>query len=103
VRATFLIVDGVSFQQRGAGTCFAEHPACDSSWLQLGIQETFFYKLVSVLEKEMGAAYPELVRGRGASGAGVEAGRGAFRGDVGQRNVSARGAIKETRGKMIDG
>ena len=34
-----------------------------------GIQEPFFYKLVPVLEKEMGAAFPELTRGRAMSSA----------------------------------
>jgi alanyl-tRNA synthetase len=31
---------------------------------KLGITQPFFYKLVAALEKEMGEAYPELVRGR---------------------------------------
>ncbi len=30
---------------------------------KLGIQDAFFYKLVPVLEREMGAAFPELTRG----------------------------------------
>jgi alanyl-tRNA synthetase len=62
---TFLIVDGVVPSNEGRGYVLRRiiRRALRHGY-KLGIQEPFFYKLVSVLEKEMGAAFPELTRGR---------------------------------------
>src|SRR6185312_1638907 len=62
---TFLVVDGVVPSNEGRGYVLRRiiRRAIRHGY-KLGIEETFFYKLVSVLEKEMGDAYPELVRNR---------------------------------------
>ncbi|MGH8210600.1 MAG: alanine--tRNA ligase, partial [Steroidobacteraceae bacterium] len=62
---SFLIVDGVLPSNEGRGYVLRRiiRRAIRHGY-KLGIQEAFFYKLVPVLEREMGAAYPELTRGR---------------------------------------
>ena len=62
---TFLIVDGVSPANEGRGYVLRRivRRAIRHGY-KLGINEPFFYKLVAALEKEMGPAYPELIRGR---------------------------------------
>ncbi len=62
---SFLVVDGVLPSNEGRGYVLRRiiRRAVRHGY-KLGIQESFFYKLVPVLEKEMGAAYPELTRGR---------------------------------------
>jgi alanyl-tRNA synthetase len=62
---SFLVVDGVLPSNEGRGYVLRRiiRRAIRHGY-KLGIQEPFFYKLVPVLEQEMGAAYPELTRGR---------------------------------------
>ena len=62
---TFLIVDGVLPSNEGRGYVLRRiiRRAIRHGY-KLGIEEPFFYKLVEVLEQQMGGAYPELTRGR---------------------------------------
>jgi alanyl-tRNA synthetase len=62
---SFLVIDGVSPSNEGRGYVLRRiiRRAIRHGY-KLGIQEAFFYKLVPVLEREMGAAFPELTRGR---------------------------------------
>ncbi|HXS26630.1 MAG TPA: alanine--tRNA ligase, partial [Steroidobacteraceae bacterium] len=62
---TFLIVDGVLPSNEGRGYVLRRiiRRAIRHGY-QLGIRGTFFYKLVAVLDEEMGAAFPELTRSR---------------------------------------
>src|SRR5271167_3935471 len=66
IRASaFLVVDGVSPSNEGRGYVLRRiiRRAIRHGY-KLGIQEPFFYKLVPVLEAQMGEAYPELTRGK---------------------------------------
>ncbi len=62
---SFLIVDGVLPSRDGRGYVLRRiiRRAIRHGY-QLGIREPFFYKLVAVLEAEMGTAYPELTQRR---------------------------------------
>jgi alanyl-tRNA synthetase len=101
---TFLIVDGVLPSNEGRGYVLRRiiRRAIRHGY-KLGIQETFFYKLVSVLEKEMGDAYPELVRGRAQAERVLKLEEERFAETLANGMSLLEGAIKETRGKMIDG
>ena len=61
----FLIVDGVTPSNEGRGYVLRRivRRAIRHGY-KLGIQDVFFWKLVAPLEKEMGAAYPELTKAR---------------------------------------
>jgi alanyl-tRNA synthetase len=101
---TFLIVDGVLPSNEGRGYVLRRiiRRAIRHGY-KLGIQETFFYKLVPVLEKEMGGAYPELVRGRAQAERVLKLEEERFAETLANGMSLLEGAIKETRGKMIDG
>ena len=101
---TFLIVDGVLPSNEGRGYVLRRiiRRAIRHGY-KLGIQETFFYKLVPVLEKEMGGAYPELVRGRAQAERVLKLEEERFAETLANGMSLLEGAIKEMRGKMIDG
>jgi alanyl-tRNA synthetase len=100
----FLIVDGVLPSNEGRGYVLRRiiRRAIRHGY-KLGVEETFFYKLVAVLEKEMGAAYPELVRSRAQVERVLKLEEERFAETLANGMTLLDGAIKETRGKMIDG
>jgi alanyl-tRNA synthetase len=101
---SFLIVDGVLPSNEGRGYVLRRiiRRAIRHGY-KLGVQETFFYKLVSVLEKEMGGAYPELVRARAQVERVLKLEEERFAETLANGMTLLEEAIKQTRGKMIDG
>ena len=102
---TFLIVDGVLPSNEGRGYVLRRivRRAIRHGY-KLGIQEPFFYKLVPVLEEEMGAAYPELVRGRAHAERVLRQEEERFAETLSNGMVLLEGAIRNLRGaKVIDG
>lgn len=101
---TFLVVDGVVPSNEGRGYVLRRiiRRAIRHGY-KLGIQETFFYKLVAVLEKEMGSAYPELVRNRHQVERVLKLEEERFAETLANGMALLEGEIKETKGKMIDG
>src|SRR5215470_11256336 len=101
---SFLITDGVLPSNEGRGYVLRRiiRRAIRHGY-KLGIQETFFYKLVSVLEKDMGEAYPELVRARPQVERVLKVEEERFAETLANGMSLLEGAIKEARGKMIDG
>ena len=102
---TFLIVDGVLPANDGRGYVLRRiiRRAVRHGY-KLGIQEPFFYKLVAVLEKEMGAAYPELTRGRALAERVLKQEEERFAQTLANGMVLLESAIRNLRGaKVIDG
>jgi alanyl-tRNA synthetase len=106
IRASaFLIVDGVLPSNEGRGYVLRRiiRRAVRHGY-KLGIQEPFFYRLVAVLEKEMGAAYPELTRGRELAERVLKQEEERFAQTLANGMVLLEGAIRNLRGaKVIDG
>ena len=103
--STFLIVDGVTPSNEGRGYALRRiiRRAIRHGY-KLGIQEPFFYKLVPVLEAEMGEAYPELTRGRGHAERVLRHEEERFAETLANGMVLLEGAIRNLRGaKVIDG
>ena len=100
----FLIVDGVVPSNEGRGYVLKRiiRRAIRHGY-KLGIKETFFYKLVPVLEKEMGEAYPELVRNRALVERVLKLEEERFAETLASGMELLEGVIKETKGTMIDG
>ncbi len=102
---TFLIVDGVLPANDGRGYVLRRiiRRAVRHGY-KLGIQEPFFYKLVAVLEKEMGAAYPELTRGRALAERVLKQEEERFAQTLANGMVLLESAMRKLRGaKVIDG
>jgi alanyl-tRNA synthetase len=101
---SFLIVDGVVPSNEGRGYVLRRiiRRAIRHGY-KLGIEVTFFYKLVAVLEKEMGSAYPELVRGRTQVERVLKLEEERFAETLANGMSLLEEAIKSVRGKMIDG
>src|SRR5499427_3583520 len=103
--ATFLIVDGVLPSNEGRGYVLRRiiRRAIRHGY-KLGIQEPFFYKLVRPLEQEMGAAYPELTRGRAHAERVLKQEEERFAQTLAKGMVLLETAIRNLRGaKVIDG
>jgi len=103
--STFLIVDGVLPSNEGRGYVLRRiiRRAIRHGY-KLGIQEPFFYKLVAVLEKEMGAAYPELTRGHKLAERVLKQEEERFAETLANGMVLLESAIRNLRGaKTIDG
>ena len=102
---TFLVVDGVLPSNEGRGYVLRRiiRRAIRHGY-KLGIQEPFFYKLVPVLEAEMGEAYPELQRGRAHAERVLKQEEERFAETLANGMVLLEGAIRTLRGaKVIDG
>ncbi len=102
---TFLVVDGVSPSNEGRGYVLRRiiRRAIRHGY-KLGIQEPFFYKLVPVLEEEMGSAYPELVRGRAHAQRVLQQEEERFAETLANGMVLLESAIRNLHGrKVIDG
>jgi alanyl-tRNA synthetase len=102
---TFLIVDGVLPSNEGRGYVLRRiiRRAVRHGY-KLGIQEPFFYKLVPVLEAQMGEAYPELIRGRAHAQRVLQQEEVRFAQTLANGMVLLEGAIRNLHGaKVIDG
>jgi len=102
---TFLVVDGVLPSNEGRGYVLRRiiRRALRHGY-KLGVQEPFFYKLVEVLEAEMGDAYPELTRGRAHAQRVLQQEEERFAETLANGMVLLEGAIRNLQGaKVIDG
>jgi alanyl-tRNA synthetase len=101
---SFLVVDGVLPSNEGRGYVLRRiiRRAIRHGY-KLGIQEAFFYKLVPVLEREMGAAFPELTRGRSHVERVLKQEEERFAETLANGMSLLDGAIKNLRGSEIDG
>jgi alanyl-tRNA synthetase len=101
---SFLVVDGVLPSNEGRGYVLRRiiRRAIRHGY-KLGIQEAFFYKLVPVLEREMGAAFPELARGRSHVERVLKQEEERFAETLANGMTLLDGAIKNLKGREIDG
>ena len=101
---TFLVLDGVVPSNEGRGYVLRRimRRAIRHGY-KLGIEEPFFYKLVAVLEKEMGEAYPELTRGRAQAERVLKQEEERFAETLANGMALLETAIGNMRGKVIDG
>ncbi|HYL03301.1 MAG TPA: alanine--tRNA ligase [Steroidobacteraceae bacterium] len=101
----FLVVDGVLPSNEGRGYVLRRiiRRAIRHGY-KLGIQEPFFYKLVPVLEQEMGAAFPELTSRRNLAERVLRQEEERFAETLAKGMVLLESAIRNLRGtQMIDG
>jgi alanyl-tRNA synthetase len=101
---TFLVVDGVLPANEGRGYVLRRiiRRAIRHGY-KLGINEPFFYKLVAALVKEMGSAYPELVRGRAHAERVLEQEELRFAETLASGMTLLDAAIAKLNGRVIDG
>jgi len=101
---TFLIVDGVLPANDGRGYVLRRiiRRAIRHGY-KLGINEPFFYKLVGALTQEMGAAYPELVRGRAHAERVLQQEEERFAETLASGMALLEAAIEKLQGNVIDG
>jgi alanyl-tRNA synthetase len=101
---TFLIVDGVLPSNEGRGYVLRRiiRRAIRHGY-KLGINEPFFYKLVGALVKEMGSAYPELVRGHTHAERVLQQEEERFAETLASGMALLETAIEKLKGKVIDG
>jgi alanyl-tRNA synthetase len=101
---TFLIVDGVTPANEGRGYVLRRiiRRAIRHGY-KLGIKEPFFYKLVPALEKEMGQAYPELIRGGAHAQRVLQQEEARFAETLASGMALLDAAIAALDGKVIDG
>ena len=102
---TFLAVDGVLPSNEGRGYVLRRiiRRAIRHGY-KLGIQEPFFYKLVPVLEEQMGEAYPELTRGSAHAQRVLQQEEERFAATLANGMALLEGAIRNLHGaKLIDG
>ena len=101
---SFLVVDGVLPSNEGRGYVLRRIiRRAGRHGYKLGIQDVFFYKLVPVLEREMGAAYPELTRGRSHVERVLKQEEERFAETLANGMSLLEGAIKSLKGGEIDG
>ena len=101
---TFLIVDGVLPANDGRGYVLRRiiRRAIRHGY-KLGITEPFFYQLVGALVKEMGSAYPELVRGHKHAERVLQQEEERFAETLTSGMALLEAAIETLQGKVIDG
>ena len=101
---SFLVVDGVLPSNEGRGYVLRRiiRRAVRHGY-KLGIQESFFYKLVPVLEKEMGSAYPELTRGSRHVERVLKQEEERFAETLANGMALLEGAIRGLKSDVIDG
>jgi alanyl-tRNA synthetase len=101
---SFLIVDGVLPSNEGRGYVLRRiiRRAIRHGY-QLGIRETFFYRLVEPLVRAMGDAYPELIKGRQHVERVLEQEEIRFAETLARGMVLLEDAIKTLTGKTIPG
>jgi alanyl-tRNA synthetase len=101
---TFLIVDGVTPANEGRGYVLRRiiRRAIRHGY-KLGIKEPFFYKLVPALEKEMGQAYPELIRGGAHAQRVLQQEEARFAETLASGMALLDAAIAALDGRVIDG
>ena len=101
---TFLIIDGVTPSNEGRGYVLRRivRRALRHGH-KLGIHEPFFYKLVAVLEREMGSAYPELTRQRALAERVLRQEEERFAETLETGMTLLESAIRGLKGTQIDG
>ena len=101
---SFLVIDGVLPSNEGRGYVLRRiiRRAIRHGY-KLGIKDVFFYKLVPVLEKEMGPAFPELTRGREHVERVLKQEEERFAETLANGMTLLEEAIRNLKGKEIDG
>ena len=101
---SFLVVDGVLPSNEGRGYVLRRiiRRAIRHGY-KLGIKDTFFYKLVPVLEREMGSAYPELTRNVEAVQRALKLEEERFAETLANGMELLEDAIRNLKGKVIGG